>query len=396
MRGSVVKRGRTWTYVLYLGRDESGHKRQKWTGGFRTRREAEAALTSALGRMQAGTWVDPGRQTLADYLEEWLASVKPSLAPATWASYELMLSKWVVPRVGKRQLATLTPAHLNKCYAELLESGGRDGAPLSPRSVRYAHTVVGRALRDAVEWGLLARNSARSAKPPKEQHREMATWSSEEVRQFLASVADDRLYPLWVLLVGAGLRRAEVAGLRWSDVDLAGGTLAVQHTRITVGYRVTESEPKTAKSRRSVALDPLTVAVLRQHQDRQGQERLAAGPAWTESGHVFVREDGQPYHPQRIAQLFQRATRHAGLPAIRLHDLRHTSATLALSAGVHPKVVQERLGHSYIGITLDTYSHVVQGMQAEAATRVAGLIFDDSDGGDKKSPGRRGRSARAS
>jgi integrase len=139
---------------------------------------------------------------------------------------------------------------------------------------------------------------------------------------------------------------------------------------------VRESEPKTAKSRRSVALDPLTITVLRQHRDRQLEERGAAGPAWTESGHVFVREDGEPYHPQRIAQLFQRATRQAGLPPIRLHDLRHTSATLALSAGIHPKVVQERLGHSYIAITLDTYSHVVQGMQAEAATRVAELIFD--------------------
>ena len=365
--------------MLYLGRDESRRKRQKWTGGFRTRREAEAALTSALGRMQAGTWVDPGRQTLAEYLDEWLASVKASLAPATWASYELMLSKWVIPRIGRRQLVTLTPAHLNKCYAELLESGGRDGTPLSPRSVRYAHTVVGRALRDAVEWGLLARNPARSAKPPKEQRREMATWSPEQVRRFLASVADDRLYPLWVLLVGAGLRRAEVAGLRWSDVDLDGGTLAVQHTRITVGYRVTESEPKTAKSRRSVALDPLTLAVLRQHREHQRQERAAAGPAWDDSGYVFVREDGTPYHPQRIAQMFQRALRRTDLPALRLHDLRHTAATLALSAGVHPKVVQERLGHSYIGVTLDTYSHVVQGMQAEAANRVAGLIFDGTD-----------------
>jgi integrase len=120
----------------------------------------------------------------------------------------------------------------------------------------------------------------------------------------------------------------------------------------------------------------LTITVLRQHRARQLEERGTAGPAWTESGHVFVREDGEPYHPQRIAQLFQRATRQAGLPPIRLHDLRHTSATLALSAGIHPKVVQERLGHSYIAITLDTYSHVVQGMQAEAATRVAELIFD--------------------
>lgn len=375
MRGSIVKRGKTWSYVVYLGRDQAGTKRQKWVGGFRTRRDAENALNEALNRVRVGTWADPGRQTLGDYLDTWLIAVKPGLANSTWASYSNVLSAWVVPRLGRTRLAALTAADLNRVYAELLKDGGRTGRPLSNRSVRYAHTIVGRALADAVEWGLLPRNPARSAKPPKERTKEMTVWTAQEVHRFLDAMRGDRLYALWALLLTTGLRRAEVAGLRWSDVDLEAARIAVQHTRVTVEYKVQESEPKTARSRRSVALDLPTVDLLRRHREAQLEERLVAGPLWQESKLVFVREDGVGYHPQRITQMFQRLAGEAGVPVIRLHDLRHTAATVALAAGVHPKVVQERLGHTSIGITLDTYSHVVEGMQDDAAARVGSIIF---------------------
>lgn len=313
---------------------------------------------------------------MGEFAQTWLEAVRPSLAPTTWAGYRNVLDRWVLPHVGSTRLSALTAAQLNRLYARLLRDGARGGRPLSPRSVRMAHTVLGRALGDAVEWGLLARNPVRSAKPPREKTREMTVWSRGELKEFLAGTKDDRLYAMWVVLLTTGLRRAEIAGLRWSDVDLDRGTLTVRHTRVAVDYQVQDSEPKTPKGRRLLALDDPTVAALRRHRKTQLEERLAAGSLWQDNGLVFVKEDGAPYHPGSVAYYFEKAVRKAGLPMIRLHDLRHTSATLALAAGVHPKIVQERLGHSSIGITMDTYSHVIQGMQEEAAAKVAKLIFE--------------------
>ncbi|HSS11130.1 MAG TPA: Arm DNA-binding domain-containing protein [Acidimicrobiales bacterium] len=182
--------------MLYLGRDESGKKRQKWVGGFRTKREVESALAEALGRVQAGQFSDPGRLTVREFLEQWLDAVGSGLRASTAASYRMVLVKRVLSRIGHLRLAALTPAHLTKLYSVLLAEGGKAGRPLSPRSVRYTHTVVGKALSDVVEWGLLPRNPARSAKAPKPPKFEMAVWEVEQARCFLASVSEDRLYAL--------------------------------------------------------------------------------------------------------------------------------------------------------------------------------------------------------
>ncbi len=375
MRGSIVKRGSGYSYVLALGRDDvTGRKRQKWVSGFRTKREAEAALTEALRRVQSGQFADPGRTTVSEFLDHWIESVTPSLRETTSSSYAAVCDNWLKPNLGRLRLAALTPGHLNRMYGVRLKEGGQSGRPLSVRSVRYAHTIIAKALQDAVEWGLLARSPAMSAKPPRAVRVDMAVWDLSQVKQFLALVAEDRLYPLWLTMITTGLRRGEVAGLRWEDVDLDAGALAVRRSLVCVKYEVRVSVPKTAKGRRSVALDDLTVAALRAHKARQASEALAAGELWERSGYVFVREDGRPFHPERIGDVFARAVTKAGVPPIRLHDLRHTAVTLSLAAGVHPKIVQERLGHASINITMDTYSHVVTGMQAEAAAKVASLL----------------------
>ncbi len=375
MRGSIIKRGSGYSYVLSLGRDETtGRKKQKWVSGFRTKREAEAALTEALGRVQSGQFADPGRMTVAEFVEHWLESVAPSLRDSTASSYRQVCRTWILPHLGRVRLASLTPGHLNQLYAALAKDGGRKGKPLSVRSVRYTHTIIGKALGDAVAWGLLARNPASSAKPPRAVRTDMAVWDVTQVKTFLAAVTGDRLYALWLLLITTGLRRGEAAGLRWEDIDLDARRLAVRRALISVEYKVRVSEPKTARGRRTVALDDLTVDALRAHQDRQTKDIEAGGELVERTGYVFVREDGHPYHPERISQMFVELTKKAELPPIRLHDLRHTAATMALAAGVHPKVVQERLGHANINITLDTYSHVVEGMQDEAAAKVAGLL----------------------
>jgi integrase len=349
-------------------------------GGCIGRRKAEAALTEALERVRTGIWANPGRKSVGEYLEDWLTAVRPSLRSSTATSYDHTLRKWVIPRIGHLRLGALSSAKLSALYGELLRSGRHDGkAGLSARSVAYTHRIGTHALKDAVSWGLLTRNPAAHVDPPRVARPEMHVWSQPEVRRFLASVADDRLYALWAILLATGLRRGEALGLRWDDVDLDRRRLSIQRAVTVVDYEIVVSEPQTTRGRRSVSIDPTTAAVLAAHRKRQLEDRLAWGPAWQDSGYVFTTEDGRVLHRQRVTQIFKRLASEAGLPPIRLHDLRHTAATLALTAGIHPKVVSERLGHATVGITLDTYSHVGEGLQEEAATRVAGLIFGDAE-----------------
>ena len=269
-------------------------------------------------------------------------------------------------------------------YAELLDHGRRDGKGLSRRSVRYLHAIARRALSDASRWGLTNGNVADRADPPRQdRNREaMHVWSAEQVRTFLAHVRGDRLYGLWLLLVMTGARRGEACGLSWDDLDLDAARVAIRRNLASVRGRDQNrtafwSEPKTSASRRSVALDGATAEALRTHRRRQLAERLAAGPAYRDLGLVFSREGGSELDPDWMSKRFERLAASAGLPRIRLHDLRHTHATLALQAGVHVKVVSERLGHATVGMTLDTYSHVIPAMQEDAAAKVAALILGE-------------------
>ena len=222
----------------------------------------------------------------------------------------------------------------------------------------------------------LARNPADLADPPRVSapSHELRTWSAEQLAAFLDSQRNDRLYALWHTLAMTGLRRGEALGLRWQDVDLEAGRLAVRRALVPCGREVLVSEPKTARGRRVVALDPETVAVLKGQAARQLEEQQAA-QSWTDTGLVFTSEDGEALHPEVVSRFFRKAVKEAMLPDIRLHDLRHTHATLALRAGIHPKVVSERLGHATVAITLDTYSHAIPAMQEEAAALIAGLVF---------------------
>jgi integrase len=272
---------------------------------------------------------------------------------------------------------------LNALYAALLDSGRRNqaGGGLSPRSVRYVHTIVHRMLKDAVRWGRLSRNAADAADPPRpaSTHARMAPWTADETGAFLRGVRDDRLGAAFLMLATTGARRGEVLGLRWADVDLDTRRAAIRQTLIAVHHKVQLGEPKTAKGRRTIDLDAVTVIALREHRKRQAAERLLMGEGWTDHGLVFCRVDGGPLHPERFSRTFTTRVRQLGLPPIRLHDLRHGWATLALADGVHPKVVQERLGHANIGVTLDIYSHVTEGLHTDAAERVAAAIFRGAD-----------------
>jgi integrase len=203
----------------------------------------------------------------------------------------------------------------------------------------------------------------------------MKTWSKEELRDFLDAVKDERLSPLWHTIAMTGMRRGEALGLRWNDVDFEAGRLAIRRALIPFGREVVVSEPKTAKGRRVIAIDPGTVEVLKAQAARQLHDQEQWGEGWVDSGYVFTCESGQFLDPESVSRYWRQALKMAMVPKIRLHDLRHTHATLALQAGVHPKVVSERLGHATVSITLDTYSHAIPAMQEEAAALIAGLVF---------------------
>jgi integrase len=264
----------------------------------------------------------------------------------------------------------------------LNELYGDPGTPseeraLSVGTIRYIHTITRRVLADAVKWDRLATNPADRATPPKPSAAKrppMQTWTAGQLAAFLEHVREDRLYAAWRLSAMTGMRRGELLGLRWHDLDLGAQRIAIAETLI--GNRQT-STPKTDKSRRSVALDAETILVLRAHRKAQAAEQLALGPSYEDHGLVFCREDGTAIWPRSFSRAFNRHVEAAELPRIPLKNLRHTHATLALQAGVHPKVVQERLGHATIGITLDIYSQAVPAMQESAATTIATLLLEN-------------------
>jgi len=356
-----------------------GKRRQQTKGGFKTKRECQAALHEALAALRAGTFVEPSKRTLESFLvDEWLPALR-HLRPSTLSNYRTHIRTSVLPTLGPIPLQQLSPAHLNAFYQALLSRGRlRDGQGMAPKTVQNVHAILHRALKDAMRWGYAARNVADAVDPPKGLPAERQVWTPEQLRAFLSHVRDDRLYA-WLLVATTGLRRAELAGLRWLDVDLAAGRVSPRRPRVVVDYTVVESDAKTPKGRRSLALDPATLAALKAHRARQAEEKTIVGAGYRDSGLVFTMPDGSPIHPQRISAWFLQHTRAAGLPRIRLHDVRHSYATAALAAGVPPKVISQRLGHATIAITMDTYSHVIPGLDEQAAETVARLILGDGE-----------------
>jgi len=390
MRGSVYKRGSTWTWHFDVDPDPlSGRRRQRTRGGYATKKAAERALAEAIGQWRAGQLPQRSTHTLGHYLQaEWLPAARPRLRASTWANYRTYADAYVVPVLGGVRLQALTPVQLNHLYAHLLERGrrkpaGGGRAGLAPKTVRNVHVMLHSALHDAVRWGYLARNVAKAADPPAARSPERRVWSPAQLRAFLDHVREDRLYALWLLVATTGMRRGELAGLRWADIDDDHATVSPLVPRVVVDHQVHDSAPKTDRGRRRLALDPVTLEALRDHRRRQAEDRALVGPRYQDRGYVFAWPDGRPLHPDNITGWFAQHTRAAGLPPIRLHDVRHSYATATLSVGISAKVISERLGHASVAFTLQVHGHVIPGMDADAATTVADLIL----GGMQKGPG---------
>lgn len=375
-RGSIFQRNGSYGYRIDLDADPAtGRRRQTSKQGFRTKRQVETALKRALRDLDEGTATNRSSEDLGGFLTDWIETQRQHLKETTWASYDVAVRR-ITPSLGRRKLKALTPLDIEAFYAELSETGSKAGKPLSPKSVRNTHVVLRKALADAERLGLVPRNAAAAAKPPTVTTAEQQTWDSDQLVQFFEFMAEDRLYAAYVLAATTGMRRGEVLGLRWSDVDLDAAQLAILQTVTTVNYKPVVTTPKTKRSRRVIYLDGHTVDVLQAHRRGQYDEKRTAGPAWSDDNNLIFRDDlGDLINPDWFSAEFARQVKASGLPKIRFHDLRHSYATLALKAGVHPKIVSERLGHATVGITLDLYSHVTPAIARDAADAVASRIF---------------------
>ncbi len=447
-RANISKRGATWTYYLYVTGGD-GRRRQVAKGGFRTRKEAEAARVEALNAMRSGTWVRPKRVTVREFLEdEWLPTQRPpTLEESTHRSYTRYIRLHVVPYVGGIHLQQLTPMDLNAMYRKLLDEGRRRPTPpvrehqpevvklverlrtkgqtwesiagavahefaeevgitrhavaalhrrrqhpnpiapagLKARTVRYVHTIVHAALKDAMRCNRVARNVADAATPPpigSVRNGRPDAWTADQLRRFLDYVADSRYLPAWVFLATTGCRRGECLGLQWGDLDLDAATAIISRQVTAIDHEVRIKELPKTKRGHMIRLDAGTVGMLRRWRARQAEEKLLVGDGYNDEGFVFAHPDGSVYHPDRFSREFMRkqiqhnrARADEALPRLVLHGLRHTWATLALHEGIDIHIVSERLNHSSTHVTREIYTHVTPPMQSDAAERVARSIF---------------------
>jgi integrase len=373
MRGYVAQRRNRFYAVIYEGIDPiTGRERRRWHPAGTDRARAEA-LASRLAAEHGGDGRRVG-PTLGGYLtRDWLPTKRLALRPSTWDSYRRNIELHVLPDLGRIPIRNLRAEHLERLYTRLLESGRADQrGGLDAKTVLEVHRVLRGALTDAARRGIITRNPAELAHAPKRRplaSTELRAWNAHQLNAFLTLASGHRFYVAFWLAANTGLRRGELLGLRWTDIDLPEARLSVNRSLVSVGYTLHESRGKTRTARRCIDLDPRTVELV-----------ATTRPAdLDEDRYVFGRDDGSPIHPQVFSDAFKHLVTRSGLPRIRLHDLRHTHATLLLKAGVPIKVVSERLGHSTPAFTMATYQHVLPGMQAEAA-RTFAAILDPSTG----------------
>jgi len=367
MRGHIVKRYKnSYTIILSLGVDPvTGRRKQQWISVKGSKKDAERKLGELLHQLDAGTFINPGKTTVAEFLEKWLSDyAQPNLSPRGFERYASIVRVHLAPGLGNIILTQLKPEHVQRLYAAKLNDG------LNARTVRYLHTVLHKALQTAMKWGRVSRNVADGVDVPRARCTEMQTWDEDDVARFLEGAKDTPYYALFYAALFTGMRRSEFLALHWSDIDFIFSQVYVNRSlhQLKDGTYVF-TQPKSAKSRRAIALSPSAILTLKEHREKQALERAMLGIPRKDDDLVFSTPEGQPLRPNTISRAWAMLAARTGIKVIRLHDARHTHASLMLKQGIHPKVVQERLGHSSVQVTLDLYSHVVPGIQEAAAAR---------------------------
>src|SRR6516162_255835 len=377
MKGHIKQRSAGHFAIVLDTRDpQTGKRRRKWISFSGTLRGARIECARLVTEMKSGAYVDATRETIAAFLDRWIEHMQGQVSPRSLERYAELCRNNIAPLLGAIPLTKLQPANISQAYAKALASGRRDGTGgLSPLTVHHMHRVLREALQQAVRWQLLARNPVDAVRPPKVERKQMQTLDAEATVVLIEAARGTNLFMPILLGVLCGLRRGEITALRWRSIDLDRGQLSVTASTEQTNRGIREKETKSGKSR-TVALPSLIVDELRRHRVAQAEGLLAAGVRLTDDHHVVAREDGQPLQPRSLTHAFVKFVRGHGLAPIRLHDLRHSHATHMLAAGVHPKIAQERLGHSSVSVTIDLYSHVLPGMQAEAVSRVDAVLRD--------------------
>lgn len=375
MKGHITERSPgTWAIVLDLPNPEGGKRRRKWHTFKGTKRQAETECARLIAEMDGGSYIEPSKTTVRDFFETWLKHEKANVSPKTHARYEELLLKNIAPVIGSITLNKLTAAKIDGCWTKLLESGRRDGkGGLAPRTVGHCRRVMLTAMEQALKWDLVKKNPVAVTRPPKTERTAMAAYGASETGQMLDALRPTRMFVPALLASMCGLRRGEILALRWRHVDLKNAVLSIVTSAEQVGTEVRYKETKSGKAR-TVALSSTVLDELRRHKAAQAEEQLKIGVRPDKDSFVVAQADGSPLKPVSLTHEWTRQIGKTTLPQIRFHDLRHSHATQLLAAGVHPKIASERLGHSTVGITLDLYSHVMPGMQANAAEQVDAAI----------------------
>lgn len=430
---SVYARGDKWAYLIYLDADLLTGKRERiYKGKFESEDAAWVHAIKAQADAESGSRLRGTDLTVRQFLDQWLESVKDSVKPTTYSNYSANVEAYIVPVIGHRRLSEVTTPMLNAFYRQLSTSGRRkpdnnasmyeywrlrqdqrgglgptpteiaracntttyaskaavlryrrgripvaQSAGLEPKSVRNVHRLLHRALADGIGWQYLTFNPAAHVRLPRPGRRgknRPQPWTVQELAAWLKVAMTDRFAGMWVLAATTGMRRSELAGAERRLLDLESATLAIEDTRVVVDGRAEDSDGKTASSRRTISLDPFTVGALRTYVAMLDQERAAFGSTYPKHGKLMCYEDGRRLHPDTVTRRFNRLVDHAGIRHIRLHDIRHTYTTLAMDAGINPKIVSDRVGHANVNVTQQIYTHRSTGQDVDAAATMAALI----------------------
>jgi integrase len=376
MKGHIRERSPgKWAIILDVRDPATGKRRRKWHSFSGAKRAAHNECARLISEMNRGAYLEPSKLTLAAFLDQWLEQIRSQVAPRTFERYEELARKNIVPLLGQAVLMKLRPAQISAAYAKALASGRRaGGGGLAPRTVHHMHRILRQALALAVKWNLLVKNPADDVDPPKVERGKMRALDPEETAELIAHFRPTRSFMAVMLAVLCGLRRGETTALKWRSIDLDRGEMSIDESTEQTRAGIRSKETKSGRAR-TVAMPSILVDELRKHRIRQAEELLRLGVRHNDDMPVVAQEDGRPLQPNSLTHEFVRLlARHPTLPRVRFHDLRHSHATHLLASGVHPKIAQERLGHSNVGITLDLYSHVLPGMQADAAAKVDASI----------------------